>query len=145
MTVLITSNKKTKRNPKVYHFVSVTLIYFCFTKLIFSFVAGKPGIPMLQNSETAVISEQLTLTWSAAAENGGKILTYTVWWREVQSNGGVCDWRTQNTSSDGLTYTLTGLKVGMTYDFGITAWNKYGESALDEANNLKRIKVIPSM
>ena len=100
---------------------------------------------MLQNSETAVTSKQITLTWSVAVENGGKILTYTVWWREVTSNGGVSDWRTQNTSSDGLTYTLTGLKVGMTYDFGITAWNKYGESALDEANNLKQVKVIPSM
>ena len=127
------------------YFVSVTLIYFCFTKSIFSFLAGKPGIPMLQNSETAVTSKQITLTWSAAAENGSKILTYTVWWREVASNGGVGDWRTQNTSSDGLTYTLTGLKVGMTYDFGITAWNKYGEGALNEANNLKRIKVMPSM
>ena len=100
---------------------------------------------MLQNSETAVTLEKIKLTWSAAAENGGKILTYTVWWREVASNGGVGDWRTQNTSSDGLTYTLTGLKFGNTYDFGITAWNKYGESALNEANNLKRIKVTISM
>ena len=110
-----------------------------------SFVAGKPGIPVLKKSETAVSSEQIALTWSAAAENGGKILTYTVWWREVASNVGVSDWRTQNTSSDGLTYTLTGLKLWRTYDFGITAWNEYGESALDEANNLKRIQVLPSM
>ena len=79
---------------------------------------------MLQNSETAVTSEKITLTWSAAAENGGKILTYTVCWREVASNGWVGDWLTQNTSSDGLTYNVTGLKLGMTYDFGITAWNK---------------------
>ena len=100
---------------------------------------------MIQNSEIAVTSEKITLTWSAAAENGGKILTYTVWWREVVSNGGVGDWRTRNTSSDGLTFALTGLKFEKTYDFGITAWNKYGESALDEANNLKRIKVLPSM
>ena len=100
---------------------------------------------MLKNSEDAVTSEEITLTWSAAAENGGKILTYTVWWREVASNGGLGDWLTQNTSSDDLTYTLTGLKFEKTYDFGITAWNMYGESALDKAKNLKRIKVLPSM
>ena len=100
---------------------------------------------MLQNTEDAVTSKEITLTWSAAAENGGKILTYTVWWREVASNGGVGDWLTRNTSSDGLTYTLTGLKFGVTYDFGITAWNKYGENALVKAKNLKRIKVTPSM
>ena len=120
-------------------------LFLFYKNINTSFVAGKPGIPMLQSSETAATSEQITLTWSAAAENGGRILTYTVWWREVASNGGVGDWRTQNTSSNGLTYTLTGLKFGNTYDFGITAWNKYGESALDEANNLKRIKVLPSM
>ena len=114
-------------------------LYFCFTKiLIFHLLQVNLAYQCYK-------TQKLQLPWSAAAENGGKILTYTVWWREVTSNGGVGNWFTQNTSSDGLTYTLTGLKVGTIYDFGITAWNKYGESALDETHNLKQIKMLPSM
>lgn len=85
------------------------------------------------------------MIWSAAPENGHKILTYTVWWRQINNAGGVGQWSARNTSSDELSYKVTWLEFGKTYDFGITAWNVFGQSVRDDENGLKRIKVLLGM
>lgn len=103
---------------------------------------GKPGISTLKNTETQSSATDVTLTWSAAAENGGEILFYTMWIREINDNGTFGKWVNQNTSNDAVTYTITGLAWCKTYQFGVTAWNRNGESALD-LNSLKEMKVVP--
>lgn len=108
----------------------------------YSSFAGKPGITLLKNTETSIPSTGITLEWTAAEENGGEILTYIVWKREVLSNGAVGRWFTQNTTSNAVTFRVTGLEFGKTYQFGVTAWNKYGQSALDTKNGLITIKII---
>ena len=115
--------------------------FFCIDNYLY--IVGKPGTSTIQNTETEIPSNQITLTWSAAAENGAKILTYTVWWRQVEDGGGVSQWLSHNTSSDALSFTVTWLEFGITYDFGVTAWNIYGQSARNDEKGLKRIKVIP--
>ena len=60
----------------------------------------------------------------------------------MEIGGGVGKWSSRNTSSDALSFTVTWLKFGRTYDFGVTAWNIYGQGARNDENGLKRIKVI---
>ena len=116
--------------------------FFICIENYFYFV-GKPGTSAIQNTETEIPSNQITLTWSAAPENGAKILTYTVWWRQVEIGGGVGEWSFHNTSSDALSFKVTCLEFGRTYDFGVTAWNSYGQGPRNDENGLKRIKVLP--
>ena len=103
---------------------------------------GKPGIPVFRDINEKISTTSIELSWSAALENGAEIITYTIWRREIDSDEGIAQWSKQNTTSDDLTYTVVGLEFGKTYQFGITAWNKYGESALDEKNGLKQSEII---
>ena len=84
----------------------------------------------------------MKLTWTAAAENGAEIITYTIWRREVDIDGAIGQWSKQNTTNNDLTYTVEGLEFGKTYEFGVTAWNKYGQSELDEKNRLVKVKIL---
>lgn len=110
--------------------------------LCFFYLLGKPGIPMLRNISKTISTTSIELTWSAAPENGAKILVYTIWWREIQSNGAVGRWSRKNITSIDRTYTVTGLENGRTYQFGVTAWNKHGESAWDKKKGLKQVEIV---
>ena len=74
--------------------------------------------------------------------NGADITQYTVYVRNVTSNGTLGDWRKLEVIHDVFAreYVVT-LKNGQQYDLVVTATNKYGES-LKEQHNIKRIRLL---
>ena len=106
------------------------------------FVSGKPGIPVFRDINETVSTTSIELSWSAALENGAEIITYTIWRREIDSDEGIAQWSKQNTTNNDLTYTVEGLEFGKTYEFGVTAWNKYGQSELEENNHLVKVTIL---
>ena len=87
-------------------------------------------------------SDEVALKWSKPMSNGADITHYTVYIRNVNSNGTVRDWRKLEVIYDVFAreYVVT-LEKGHQYDLLVTATNKYGES-LKEQHNIKRINVF---
>ncbi|KAL9964765.1 hypothetical protein ACROYT_G028449 [Oculina patagonica] len=101
-----------------------------------------PETPDIINMPAEVQSDEVTLKWTKPVSNGADITQYTVYMRNVSSNGTVGDWRKFEVIHDVSVreYVVT-LKKGRRYEFVVTATNKYGES-LKEEQNIKRIKVL---
>ena len=89
-----------------------------------------------------VQSDEVALKWTNPISNGADITQYTVYIRNVSSNGTVGDWRKLEVIHDVSVqdYVIT-LKKDQQYEFVVTATNKYGES-LKGQQNLKRIRVL---
>ena len=89
-----------------------------------------------------VQNDEVALKWTKPINNGADITRYTVYIRNVSSNGTVGDWRKLEVIHDVSVreYVIT-LKKGQQYEFVVTATNKYGES-LKEQQNIKRIRVL---
>ena len=89
-----------------------------------------------------VQSDEVALKWTKPISNGADITQYTVYIRNVSSNGTLGDWKKLEVIHDASVqeYAIT-LKKGQQYEFVVTAINKYGES-LKEQQNIKRITVL---
>ncbi|XP_078379847.1 uncharacterized protein LOC144662793 [Oculina patagonica] len=111
-------------------------------KTIRTKIEGIPETPDIINMPAEVQSDEVTLKWTKPVSNGADITQYTVYMRNVSSNGTVGDWRKFEVIHDVSVreYVVT-LKKGRRYEFVVTATNKYGES-LKEEQNIKRIKVL---
>ena len=89
-----------------------------------------------------VQSDEVALKWTKPWSNGADITQYTVYKRNVSSNGTVGDWIKLEVIHDISIreYVIT-LKKGQQYEFVVTATNKYGES-LKEQENIQKIRVL---
>ncbi len=89
-----------------------------------------------------VQSDEAALKWTKPVSNGADITQYTVYIRNVSSNGTVGDWRKLEVIHDVSVreYVVT-LQMSQRCEFVVTATNKYGES-LKEQKNIKRIRVL---
>ncbi|XP_078381428.1 uncharacterized protein LOC144664191 [Oculina patagonica] len=105
-------------------------------------IEGIPDTPEIINMPAEVQSDDVALKWTNPVSNGADITQYTVYIRNVSSNGTVGDWRTLQVIYDVSVreYVIT-LKKGQRYEFVVTATNKYGES-FKEKKNIKRILVL---
>ena len=110
--------------------------------LKYCYPSGIPETPDIIDAPAEIYSDEVTLKWSKPSSNGADITQYTVYIRDVNSNGTVGDWRTLEVIFDVFAreYVVT-LKKGQQYDFVVTATNQYGES-LKEQHNIKRIRVL---
>ena len=115
-----------------------------FTKLYlkYCYLSGIPETPDVIDVPAEIHSDEVALKWSKLSNNGADITQYTVYIRDVNSNGTVGDWRTLEVIFDVFAreYVVT-LKKGQQYDLLVTATNQYGES-LKEQHNIKRIRVL---
>ncbi|XP_078379837.1 uncharacterized protein LOC144662788 isoform X3 [Oculina patagonica] len=111
-------------------------------KTIRTKIEGIPETPDIIDMPAQVQSDEVALKWTKPVSNGADIAQYTVYIRNVSSNGTVGDWRRLEVIHDVSVreYVVT-LKKGQRYEFVVTATNKYGES-LKEQKNIKRIKVL---
>ena len=89
-------------------------------------VAGPPLAP--QNvAATSVTGTTLTLTWELPSSNGGSPITdYTV---EVSSNGGSSWSAITHAASNALSFNVTGLLKGRSYQFRVATKTAIGTSA----------------
>ena len=106
------------------------------------FFKGISETPNIINLPAEVQSDEVALKWTEPISNGADITQYTVYTRNVSSNGTAGDWRKLEVIHDVSVreYVIT-LKKGQQYEFVVTATNKYGES-LKEQQNIKRIRVL---
>ena len=89
-----------------------------------------------------VQGDEVTVKWTQPISNGAEITRYTVYMRNVSSNGTVGDWRELEVIHDvSIRQYVVILKNDRQYEFVVTAANKYGES-LKEQQNIKRIIVL---
>ncbi|KAL9964770.1 hypothetical protein ACROYT_G028455 [Oculina patagonica] len=105
-------------------------------------IEGIPDTPNIIEMPAEVQSDEVALKWTKPVSNGADITQYTVYIRNVSSNGTVGDWRKLEVIREVSVreYVVT-LKRGQRYEFVVTATNKYGES-LKEQKNIKRSKVL---
>ncbi|KAL9964751.1 hypothetical protein ACROYT_G028432 [Oculina patagonica] len=111
-------------------------------KTIRTKIEGIPETPEIIDIPAEVQSDEVALKWTKPVSNGADITQYTVYIRNVSSNGTVGDWRKLEVIHDVSVreYVVT-LKKGQQYEFVVTATNKYGES-LKEKQNVTKIKVL---
>ncbi len=108
--------------------------------------SDKPGAPT-GASATPSGDRAVTLRWSAPTETGGSsIIRYEyTYWESGEKNETVIGWTVIPGSSRTTTsYTVTGLKVGKEYGFGVRAVNAAGvdgESA--EVTDVPKITSVP--
>ena len=87
-------------------------------------LAEKPAAPFgLQRIEMATVTAgDVRLTWALPTDEGGDpVLGYRLYLDSVL-------WHDASTSTTLNNYTFSGLSVGTTYRFGVTAINDIGES-----------------
>jgi fibronectin type 3 domain-containing protein len=99
-------------------------------------IAG-PSAP--QNLVATAGAQQVVLTWSAPASDGGSAITSYKIYRGTSSNG---ETYLTSVSSSLLTYTDTGLTAGTRYYYKVTAVNAVGESSY--SNEASAIPTAPS-
>ena len=132
------------------HFFRALPLLACFTTeqctveayLFVNHPSGIPETPDIIDVPGEIHSDEVALKWSKPNSNGADITQYTVYIRDVNSNGTVGDWRKLEVIFDVFAreYVIT-LKNGQQYDLLVTATNQYGES-LKEQHNIKRIRVL---
>ncbi len=89
-----------------------------------------------------VQSDEVALKWTKPVSNGADITQYTVYIRNISSNGTVGDWRKLEVIHDvSVREYVVPLKKGQRYEFAVTATNKYGES-LKQQKRIKRVRVL---
>lgn len=88
------------------------------------YVAGVPSAPQAPTISN-VVTTSLTLSWTAPANNGATISSYTI---QGTTNGGTT-WSNIATGVTGTTKNLTDLTIAATYKFRILAINSSGTSA----------------
>ncbi|XP_078379848.1 uncharacterized protein LOC144662794 isoform X1 [Oculina patagonica] len=105
-------------------------------------IEGIPDTPEIIDMPAEVQSDEVALKWTKPVSNGADITQYTVYIRNVSSNGTVGDWRKLEVIHDVSVheYVVT-LKKGQRYEFAVTATNKYGES-LKQQKSIKRVRVL---
>ncbi|XP_078380227.1 muscle, skeletal receptor tyrosine-protein kinase-like [Oculina patagonica] len=111
-------------------------------KTIRTKIEGIPETPEIIDMPAEVQSDEAALKWTRLVSNGADITQYTVYIRNVSSNGTVGDWRKLEVIHDVSVreYVVT-LQMSQRCEFVVTATNKYGES-LKEQKNIKRIRVL---
>ncbi|KAL9964766.1 hypothetical protein ACROYT_G028450 [Oculina patagonica] len=111
-------------------------------KIIRTKTKGIPETADIVNMPAEVQSDEVTLKWTKPVNNGADITQYTVYIRNVSSNGSEGDWRKLEVIHDiSIREFVVILKKGQRYEFVVTATNKYGESLI-EKQNVKKIKVL---
>ena len=90
-------------------------------------LSGSPdGTPFAPTSlSTIADTQQIKLSWTAANPNGGSILVYNVYYR-IDSD---ISYNKVSTNSIDVSYNLTGLTNGTSYNVYITAVDQLGESS----------------
>lgn len=85
------------------------------------------GIPSTVSAPSIsnVVTTNLTLSWTAPANNGATISSYTI---QASTNNGT-SWSNLATGITSTTYDATGLTIAATYRFRILAINSVGTSA----------------
>ncbi|KAL9964773.1 hypothetical protein ACROYT_G028458 [Oculina patagonica] len=111
-------------------------------KTIMTKIKGIPDTPNSIDMPAEVHSDEVALKWTKPVSNGADIIQYTVYIRNVSSNGIVGDWRKLEVIHDVSVheYVVT-LKKGQRYEFAVTATNKFGES-LKQQKSIKRVRVL---
>jgi len=88
-----------------------------------------PGPPVITSASPAA-TQQVTVSWTAPADNGGSAITgYTV---SANSGGATCT--TVSTDTDPLSCTVDGLVNGTAYTFTVVATNAAGDSEADTSD-----------
>ncbi|KAL9964747.1 hypothetical protein ACROYT_G028428 [Oculina patagonica] len=105
-------------------------------------IKGIPDTPNIIDMPAEVQSDEVALKWTKPVSNGADITQYTVYIRNVSSNGTVGDWKKLEVIHDVSVheYFVT-LKKSQRYEFAVTATNKYGES-LKQQKSIKRVTVL---
>lgn len=103
--------------------ILVTMLVLIGTWSInFNAEAAKNQVPTLTPTDlsaSAVSSTQINLSWTTPTQNYGKIIVgYKI---EQRLGNGVYDTLVYNTESTLTTYSLTGLKTGVTYTYRVSA------------------------
>ena len=84
----------------------------------------------------------MVIKWTKPDSNGADITQYTVYIRNVTSDGTVGDWRKIEVIYDvSILEYVVALEKGQQYEFLVTVTNKYEES-LKKQQNIKRINVL---
>src|SRR2546425_401397 len=92
---------------------------------------------------TAVSSSQVSLSWTAPADNGGSVITG---YRVERSTDGGSTWSAlvANTGSAATTYSDTGLAHTTTYAYRVSAINSVGPSSTSSTASATTLAVAPS-
>ncbi|XP_078379856.1 uncharacterized protein LOC144662795 [Oculina patagonica] len=105
-------------------------------------IEGIPNTPDIIDMPAEVQSDEVALKWTKPVSNGADITQYTVYIRNISSNGTVRDWRKLEVIHDvSVREYVVPLKKGQRYEFAVTATNKYGES-LKQQKRIKRVRVL---
>ncbi len=89
-----------------------------------TFIAGVPSTPDAPTISN-VVTNTLTLTWTAPAGNGATISSYRI----EATTDDEATWSTLASGIASTTYNATGLTIAATYKFRIIAINSTGESS----------------
>lgn len=92
-------------------------------------IAGVPSTPAAPTISN-VVTTSLTLSWTAPADNGSAISSYTI---QATTNGGT-SWSNIATGVVATTYDLSNLTIAATYQFRIIAINSSGSSSFGDAS-----------
>jgi hypothetical protein len=84
----------------------------------------------LADAPAITLATQIGLTWNAPAFNGGSPIDYRLWFDDATSGTTFTEVASGLTV---LTYTVTGLVEGSTYQFYVEARNLYGYSLSNSA------------
>ncbi|XP_053173165.1 neogenin 1a isoform X3 [Scomber japonicus] len=92
-----------------------------------------PNLQAVSNTPTSV-----SLSWDTPLTGNGEILTYKLYYTD-KSIG-----TEQDVDSDGLSYTMTGLKKNTEYSFRVVANNKHGPGVSTEDIVVRTLSDVPS-
>jgi len=132
-------------NHKRFLVLAIMLVLIGTWSISFNAEGAKNQVPTLTPtglSATAVSPTQINLSWMAPTQNYGKIIVgYKI---EQRLGNGVYDTIVYNTESTLTTYSLTGLKTGVTYTYRVSAVYS-DDTSTDPANPASATPLITSV
>ena len=90
-----------------------------------------PGPPQMVQIELG--DTTLKVTWTAPGNIGGELSAYRVYWREGDTTT-----PSANLSTESLSYTITGLINGVTYEVAVESSNRAGVARSSERSSIPR-------
>ena len=91
----------------------------------------QPDPPQIEQIELG--DTTLRVTWTAPADDGGELSAYRVYWREGDTTT-----PSANLSGESLSYTITGLTNGVTYEVAVESSNRAGVARSFESSSIPR-------